>query len=140
MPNPLKGEVLLRLPDGREFTLVLDHEALIEAEALYRKPLQNLMADAMLGFVGACRALLYGALRAHHPNVSAVEATAMFLGEMEAVSVALAAAAEAAFPKSEGRDGGNPPRPQRGKTSGASGAKSASSRTSGTTKRRATPT
>lgn len=125
MPNPVKGEVTLRLSSGREFVLVLDHEALIEAETLYRKPLANLMADAMLGFVGACRSLLYGALRAHHPEVTAREAAEIFLGEMEAVSAALAEAAETAFPNgAEGRQEANPPPARRGKISGSSGAKS----------------
>lgn len=122
MPNPLKGEVSLSL-DGREFILVLDHEALIEAEALYRKPLPQLMADATLGFAGACRALLYGALRAHHRDVTPGQATAMFVENMDDVGNALAAAAEAGFPKSEGKDDKNPP--PRGTNSGASGAKPA---------------
>ena len=68
--NPVKGEVPLKLSDGREFVLVLDFEALVEAESAYGKPLAQVMADAATGFVGATRALLYGALRAKHPAVT----------------------------------------------------------------------
>lgn len=129
MPNVLKGEVALDLGEAGSFTLVLDHEALIEAESAYGKPLAHLMADATLGFVGACRSLLYGALRAHHPKVTRKDAAALFLENSDEVSAALAEAAEAAFPKAvEGKDDKNPPKAQAGKTSGNSGAKSASTR------------
>jgi hypothetical protein len=138
MPNPLKGETPLKLGAG-EFVLVLDHEALIEAESLYGKPLAMLMADATLGFAGACRALLYGALRAHHPQVTAREASTLFLENSDAVSAALAEAAEAAFPKSaEGKQDPHPPmRAPAGKRSGASGAKSSSIRKPSSGRRRA---
>jgi hypothetical protein len=139
MPNALKGETPLKLDDGREFVLVLDHEALIEAETLYRKPLPMLMADATLGFAGACRALLYGALRAHHPTVTAKEASSLFLDNMDAAGEALAAAAEAAFPKpAEGKQDSHPRKASRGGTrSGGNGAKSASTRKASGGQRRA---
>lgn len=123
--NPLKGETPLKAGE-REFTLVLDHEALIEAEALYGKPLATVMAHAALGFVGAVRAMLYGALRAHHPEVTPKEASALTLEHMEAVGEALGQAAEAAFPQAtEGKQGAHPPGP----SSGANGAKRGSTRT-----------
>lgn len=137
MPNALKGETLLKLDDGREFVLVLDHEALIEAETLYRKPLPMLMADATLGFAGACRALLYGALRAKHPTVTPSEAATMFMENMDECGEALAAAAEAAFPKpAEGKQDSHPRKPA-GTRSGRSGAKSASTRKPSGEQRRA---
>lgn len=131
MPNRLKGEVPLELPDGRSFTLVLDHEALIAAEGLYEKPLARLMADAVAGFAGSLRAMFYGALRAHHPAVTVREASAVFFENMDLVGDALIAAGDAAFPDAaEGKDGGNPPAKARpaGKRSGGSGAKRGSSR------------
>lgn len=131
MPNPLKGEVALELADGRQLTLRLDYEGLIAAEQLYGKRLSALMADAALGFVGAIRALLYSAVRAHHPEIDAAEAAEIALRELDPVSEALGRAIEAAFPErdnegAEGRQRENP----RGKRSGRSGAKRGSSRSS----------
>lgn len=121
--NPIKGEVPLKLPDGREFTLVLDMEALVEAEGAYGKPLARMMADAQLGFVGAIRAMLYGALRYRHPSVTLREASEMFVGYRDEISAALENATLAAMP--EDKEGANPPRAKapRGKRSGGSGAK-----------------
>jgi hypothetical protein len=125
MPNIVKGQVPLTLSDGRSLTLVLDFDALVEAEGAYRKPLGALMADASAGFVGAVRALLYGALRSHHPEMSLRDAGDLFSTDADAIKDALAHAGDAAFPK-EGKEGPNPPvKTQRGKTSGRSGAKRA---------------
>src|SRR6478609_4662181 len=121
--NPIKGEVPLRLSDGREFVLVLDFEALVEAEGAYGKPLAQVMADASAGFVGASRALLYGALRAKHPGITLRDASALFLEHADDVSAALEQAATAAFPDASAE--GNAGSPQRGPTSGGSGAKRA---------------
>ncbi len=122
MSNPLRGETPLKLGDGREFTLVLDMDGLIEAESAYGKPLPRLVADSAAGFMGALRALLYGAMKTKHPEASLRDASAMLQANGAAVEEALASAVEAAFPapeKSEGGDGKNPP----GKRSGRSGAK-----------------
>lgn len=120
MPNALKGEVPLKLSDGREFVLVMDFEALVEAETAYGKPLPQMMADAAQGFVGASRALLYGGLRAKHPTVTLRDASGMFMADPDSVGEALSAAVEAGFPDAaEGKKGENP----RSKRSGGSGAK-----------------
>lgn len=119
MSNPLTGAVPLIIEDGREFTLVLDFEALLEAETAYGQPLPKLMSDSVVGFVTALRALLYGALRAHHRAVSFREAGAILKANGDAVRDAITAAAMAGFPDAEDGDGTNPPR----RRSGASGAK-----------------
>lgn len=122
MPNIVKGEVPLTLSDGRSFSLVLDFEALVQAEGAYGKPLSQTMADASAGFIGAVRALLYGALQANHPGISLREASAMFQTDGEAVTASLSAAGEASMPETaEGKEGANPP----GKSSGRSGVKRA---------------
>ena len=128
MANPVKGEALLRLADGRQFTLVLDFEAMVAAEAAYGKPLPQLMVDAQAGFMGALRALLAGMFSAHHPGVGKREAGEMLLSDVEAVSEALARAVENAHPApgAEDKQPGNAPVPQsrqRTKPSGRSGAK-----------------
>jgi hypothetical protein len=141
MPNALKGETLLNLGGGREFTLVLDHEAIILAADAYGKGFAEMLADSMppedadgniVGHpkYGAIRALLFGALNYHHPDITLRDASALLLDNMEAVTAALAEAGERGLPKvednPEGKQGSRPPR--RGKNSGRSGAKSGSTR------------
>lgn len=125
--NPIKGEVPLVLSDGRTFTLLLDMEALVEAETAYRKPMARMMADAAEGFVGATRAMLYGALRAKHPTITLRDASTMFQTDADAVADALERAVTASHPASEGGEGKDSPNPP-GKPSGANGAKPASTR------------
>jgi hypothetical protein len=122
--NPIKGEAPLVLSDGRTYTVVLDFEALVEAETLYGKPLPTLMADAAIGFVGAVRALLFGALRARHPDITAVDTAQIIMTDFDAVGAALQGATDNGFPKAEGKKPGNA-RPA-GKTSGRNGAKQGS--------------
>jgi hypothetical protein len=133
MANSLKGEAPLVLADKREFTLVLDFEALIEAETVYGKPLKQLTHDAGRGFMGANRALIYGALQAHHAGLSLQEAGEILRDNTLAVADALARAFDQAMPEPvPPRAGGNVSAPvaspPRGKTSGASGARPSSTR------------
>lgn len=123
MPNPIKGETPLKLNDGRQFTLVLDMEALVQAEGAYGKPLPKMMEDASAGFVGASRALLYGALLAKHPRITLAEATALFMADADAVGEALSEAVERGFPDAKASAEGNGQSALPGKPSGASGAK-----------------
>jgi hypothetical protein len=130
MANPVKGEVPLGLSDGRVFVLVMDMEALVEAETAYGKPLQQVMADASKGFIGASRALLFGALRAKHPDVTLREASAMFMSDPDAAGEALTAAVEAGFPDAKASAEGKARAKPRGslpsgKISGRSGVKPA---------------
>lgn len=109
MTNAMKGEAALALADGRSLTLVLDFEAMVAAEGAYGKPIGALMADAAAGFVGAVRAMLYGTLRARHPDLTLSDATGIFLANGEAVSAAIERAALASFPEAgEDRDASGP--------------------------------
>lgn len=132
MPNPIKGEVPLTLQDGREFTLLLDAEAFVEAEVAYGKPMHRLLQDSVQGFLSAGRAVLYGALRCHHRDISLREASDILLKHRETVTAALEEAINAVLlDPSEGGNEPNPPQPKvapNGKTSGGNGAKSGSSR------------
>lgn len=125
--NRLKGEAVLSLKDGRSFTLVLDMEALLAAEEVYGHPLARVLADVDKGFLGAKRALFAGALRAHHPTVTAKDALDLIGQDAEAVTLALNAAILAGMGQpAEGKQPANPPKARaRGtsKSSGAGGAK-----------------
>ncbi len=135
MPNPVRGEVPLKLSDGREFVLVADMEAMVTAESLYGKPVEQVFADAVRGFTGATRAIFYGMLQAHHPEVTPREALDILTADKAAVTKSLEAAASASKPKESagGKEGANPP----GTSSGSNGAKRGSSRKSSGAKRRA---
>lgn len=130
MSNLLKGEAPLILADKRAFTLVFDMDALIEAESAYGKPMHKLAADASAGFLGAMRAMLYGAMRARHPDVSLEDVSQIILEDTLSVTTALTKALELSMPKpgKQGAAGNARPAPQPGKTSGASGAKRSSTR------------
>ena len=127
MSNSLKGETPLVLSDGREFTLVLDHEALLGIEQSYGKPLPRVMAEAAEGFLGAIAAVAQAAFSRHHPDVTRGDVLKIVMSEeQDKLTDALADASKAAFPDPE--PAGNVPapkakKPQRGKTSGRSGAK-----------------
>jgi hypothetical protein len=84
------------------------------------------MAAASQGFIGAIRALLFGALRARQPEITAAETAEIIMADFDAVGTALQAATDNGFPKAEGKKPGNAP--PAGKTSGRSGAKPASTR------------
>ena len=126
MANPVKGEVPLVLADGRRFTIVLDMEALVEAETIYGKPMAQMLADMNAGFLGAQGAVLQGALIRHHPRVTRAEALEMFRTDADACGEAMTEAVKASFPDTTpGRAEGNAPAQKApgGKRSGRSGAK-----------------
>lgn len=122
MSNPVKGEATLKLGDGRELTLVLDMEALVEAESSYGKPLPKLMREAQEGFMGASAALLQGALSRHH-DMSRAEALELLRTDADAVAEALGRAGDSAFPEAAAGNAAALKSRPRGKTSGRSGAK-----------------
>ena len=127
MANLVKGETPLVFKDGRKFTLVLDHEALIGIEQTYGKPLPRVLAEAAQGFIGAIAAIAQSAFALHHPEVTRSDVLAMVMSEdREKLSEALTDAVSASFPDPE--PAGNAPaskakKAPRGKTSGRSGAK-----------------
>ena len=127
MPNPLKGEAQLTLEDGRELMLALDFDGLIEAEQAYGKPLVQLLAEAQAGFMGALRALLWGALRRHHPDLRLADVTALLMDQQARAIAAITAAIDAAMParqpSGEGDNPGNRRARRAGKRSGSNGAK-----------------
>lgn len=127
MTNAVKGEAVLKLADGRELTLVLDFEAFVSAESAYGKPIAQLTVDARAGFIGALRAMLFGALRAHHSDIDVRGAGEIMQADAAAADAAMEAAARRAYPDADPEGDKEPgkARPPRGKASGGNGAKSA---------------
>lgn len=130
MPNKLKGEVALTLTDGRCLTLVMDMEALIQAEDAADLPMDQLLSKARRGFIGAQRALLFGALRTHHKQMTMADAADILSSDGAIAFGALADAMLAAFGPAEGKEDANPPSPPVGTNSGLNGAKRGSTRKS----------
>lgn len=127
MSNSVKGETPLVLSDGREFTLVLDMEALLSIEDSTNKPLPQVMTQAAAGFVTAQAAIAHAAFARNHPDVTRAEVVEMlFTSDKEAIAEALASATTKAFPDAKPSAEGNgaaPKKRQAGKRSGRSGAK-----------------
>lgn len=120
--NPVKGQTPLVLSDGREFTLALDMEAMLSIEDSTGKPLPKVMAQAGEGFMSATAAIAQAAFARNHPDVSRADVLAIMGSDGDRLAEALGKAADAAFPKDDGKPG-NAPKAQRGKTSGRSGVK-----------------
>lgn len=124
MANAERGEVMLTVA-GASFTLKLDNNALCEFEDATGLEAGEAIGKATRGSVKVARALLWAALRRHHPDFTLADCGNLMDADNQAVAVAIVDALKVAFPqasKAEGKDGGSP----RGTRSGATGAKLAS--------------
>lgn len=124
MANAIKGEVPLKLSDGREFVLKGGFDAMIEAESLYGKPSQQIIDDARDGYIGAVRALFYGMLKPRQPSITPSETSDLLAAHMPEIEAAMQAV-NAASQATGGKEAANPPAGRRGKNSGRSGARRA---------------
>ncbi len=91
MANRVFGEARLPLADGVELTLRFDFAALVEAEEAAERGTDEMMKEMAAGGarLKTARAMLYGALRQHHPELTLDEAGDLFLSDGEAVSAAM---------------------------------------------------
>lgn len=126
MTNPVKGEVTLELDDGQTFTLVGSFQSRVVAEEAYGKPYPQVVRDAQAEFSGAIRALLYGMLNKHQPDMSLEDVGDLIDAHGEELIAAAAKAMGNAAPDDDGTEDREPKNapPPRGKRSGRSGAKS----------------
>lgn len=122
--NSVKGETPLVLSDGREFTLVLDMEAMLSVEETMARPLPKVMAMAAEGFLTALAALAQAAFARNHPDIRRRDVMHIMETDSAALEKALGKASDAAFGSGEAGNAEAPKAtPRRGKTSGRSGAK-----------------
>lgn len=91
MANRIYGEARVALDDGRELTLRFDFAALIEAEEAADSGTEAMMTEMAKGGarLKTARAMLYGALRHHHPDFTLEDAGELLLTDSEAVSGAM---------------------------------------------------
>ena len=86
MPNSLMGEDQVELLDGRTLVLAYDFEALMAAEEVSGLRLPDIFHEMTQAEINQTvpslrvqRALLYGALRKHHPEIGAEECGTILL-------------------------------------------------------------
>lgn len=120
MANPFKGEASVTLADGRTLRLRRDFNALAEAEAAVGVRMDEITRIIQSGgpVMKFTRALFWGALQAHHPEIALVEAGEILMSDGEAISTAMAGAAAGGEARPEG--GKNPPAKRRRGTGTAS--------------------
>jgi len=117
MANPAKGEASLRLSDGRELTLHYDFDSLCAVEEAADKAIGKVLQEISEGAprLTTARALIYGGLRFHHPDLSLATAGELILSDGPQLTEAMNKALMSAFPQaSEGKQGTNPPSRRRG--------------------------
>jgi len=133
--NPMKGETLLKLSDGREFTLVSGFRAFVIAERTYGAPIEKIQADAQAGFLSAGATIFHAMLAVKHPEITLEDAGEILFAEQAAVMEAVGQAVENGAPtrKSGDRKPGNAA--TAGTTSGRNGVKRGSLKTNSGTKR-----
>jgi hypothetical protein len=73
MGNPFRGEAELKVGD-QSYRLALDINGFIEAEEASGLDTQALLAGVDASSFKAFRAILFGALRRHHPDVHLIQA------------------------------------------------------------------
>jgi hypothetical protein len=97
MANRIYGEARLKLADNRELTLRFDFAALVEAEEASGLGTQAMLSE-FAGKGGAhlktARAMLYGGLRYHHPDLTLEDVGDLLMTDGEAVSGAMGRAME----------------------------------------------
>jgi len=108
MANRIYGEARVDLDDGRELTLRFDFGALAEAEEAADKGTQEMMAELAKGGarLKTARAMLYGALRFHHPDLTLEDAGELLLSDSGNISEAMG---RAMSEMAERRSKANPP-------------------------------
>lgn len=109
MANPIKGEVDINDGD-QSYRLVFDINAFIEATNVLGMKMDGLQEELKSVPVepGVFRALLFGALREHHPSASLFDAGRLMV--KDGVATAVGEALRAAFPDAPEGGNQNPPK------------------------------
>jgi hypothetical protein len=128
MRDAIKGGARLELSDGRVLTLEYDFDGMIALEEasgmkmpeLY-KELARLERAKESPSLRIQRAIFYGGLQAHHPDITLKEVGHIILSEADALEEAFKALSGAHGPAEAGEPGANPPK--RGAGNGGSSSK-----------------
>jgi hypothetical protein len=131
MSNPLKGQARLPLSDGRELKLEYDFDGLIaleEAAGMKMPQVYEALKAAEKSKDGLSlriqRAIIYGGLQMHHPEMTLKEAGNIILSEAGAFATAMSAISGAHGPAEGGQAGeAEADPPQKGSGIGANSSK-----------------
>jgi hypothetical protein len=114
MANALNGEALLPLRDGRKLRVAYDFDGLIALEEAsgMRMPeiyaeLERLGAIKETPSMRLSRAILYGGLQQHHPEITLKEVGAIILDDTDALAAAFRAFEGSHGPEGEGGSAGD---------------------------------
>lgn len=111
MPKPFFGEADFKV-DGQTLTLRYDFNAMIEVEEAAGSPLSEVMREMASGKprLATARAMLFGMLRHHHPDLELEDAGNLLLAGGGAAAKAMEKAIIAGNPPANPRKGAaNPP-------------------------------
>jgi hypothetical protein len=111
MKNRIKGPAQLKLSDGRVLTLEYDFDGLIALEEAAGMKMPDVYAEMKAlerskaaPSMRLSRAIIYGALQQHHPEITLKEAGDLILRETDAIQAAMKAFGGAHGP-ADGDDG-----------------------------------
>lgn len=132
MARSLKGDVVATLSDGRKLTFVYEFDGLIALEEasgmkmpeVYAE-LQRLDREKEQPSLRLMRAIIFGGLQEHHPEMTLKDAGLLIQHQSEAINDAFKALQGAHGPEGEGQagdDAGEGP-PKRGAGTGAGSSK-----------------
>ena len=119
MANRHKGEASIRVRD-RDYVLVFDVNAMCEVEYILDAPTDTILRTLATGRppLHVVRALLWGGLRARHPDID-LHGAGGLIEDMGGAGAALEGVGQAlmnAFPEAE--EGAEPDRPRKGAAAG----------------------
>lgn len=110
MANPMKGESVLKV-GGRDYTLAFSINAMCEIEYVLDRSTDQILRDLIASPpLHVVRALLWGGLRTHHPDIDLQAAGVLMeeLGGTDAALDAIGAGMISAFPEAKGGDADRP--------------------------------
>ncbi len=118
MANMGKGEASFTTSDGQKLTLVVDFNALAEAEHAVNMGANDILAGLSKGRIKAMQGITLGALAARHPGMRLDDVNTLLQHDDDAgaLAAALMAAVNAAFPKAGDANGTPDPRLPPGST------------------------
>lgn len=115
MANAAKGEASVETAAG-VLTLAYNFGALCEVEDAAGKSIGDVLLEISQGSprLKTARALIYGGLREHHPDIDLSGVGELLLSDGAALTGAMEKALTAAFPQAKGTQPANPRKPRRG--------------------------
>lgn len=121
MANAMKGEAEVKLADGRILRLAFDANAWVEVEDLLGKPTPEIIDELQSGkaYMRTQRALMWGGLRKHHPEIEIKEAGELLTEAAEQMSKALQGGMPQDGEGGQAEGESDPPRPKRKAKAGA---------------------